>query len=354
MKKLKILTLIAVLCFFYSVGSYAKNSNNLYVVKYGDTLWDLSKKHYDDPFLWGKIWINNTYINDPNLIFPGEIIQFTKHGITIYKKPKIIAKKKIEKKTLLVTYDSPVYFDGRKYYSDCGGGFCVWNKDAFNVGKISFDRYNNIEVKAGDTVYITTKKTMGCCKKFYVYRQMKDYLSNSLCPNEPKDMYYPIGEIKIEKMVKPNIYKGKVVKASEEISENDVVSVVYPYKKIKANPTKAILCKLPIELLSIHDDSLSGHIGLYMFVRVPKAHWQIKKRRCAKGYHITKEPKPLLTNIVGYKVMVDRVNHNIPENTNIGEGVVVSQYKNYMTIFFDTYNSNLKEIMDRTQEYVLR
>ncbi len=354
MKKTVLSFIIAAFVMLFSFSAFSSD-NNLYVVKYGDTLWDLSKQHYKDPFLWGKIWINNTYINDPNLIFPGEVIQFTKNGITIYKKPiKHIVKKQVKKSPMFVKYDSPVFFDGEKYYSDCGGGFCIWNKDAFRVGDLSFDRYNHLEVAKDANVYITTKKPVGCCKNFYIYRQLRDYLSASVCPNEPKDVYYPIAEIKVEKMIKPCVYKGKVVRASEEVSPKDVVSIVYPYKKILTKPHLAHLGNLPVEIISVNDTALTKQIGYYLFCRVPKSHWQIKKRKWRSGYHIVKEPKPFVQNIVGCSVMLDRVNHNMPENINIGEGVVVSQYKNYIAVFFDTYNSKLREMVDRTKEYVLR
>ncbi len=347
-----IFALIAIMLFVVPINAKALDKN-LYVVKYGDTLWDLSKSHYKDPFLWGKIWLNNAYINDPNLIFPGEVIQFTKHGITIYKKPIQAVKKPLPQKPLCRKYDSYVFYDNEKFYSDCGKGFCIWDKNAFNIGRLSYDRYNHLEVAAGAVVYIKTKKPISL-KKLYVYRKLKDYLSVSICPNEPKDAYFPIGEITIQRCVKDCTYKGVITKAAVEISQKDIISAVYPYKIISSNPCRASLGKLPIELMSISSVSMTENVGYYMVFRVPKAHWQLKKRKYCQGYHIIKSPKPFVKNIVGCMVMLDRVNHNIPENTNIAKGVVVSQYKNYMTIFFSSYNSTLREIVDNTKEYVLR
>jgi hypothetical protein len=40
-----------------------------YIVK-GDTLWDLAEHYLGNPFLWPKIWEQNKYITDPDLIFP--------------------------------------------------------------------------------------------------------------------------------------------------------------------------------------------------------------------------------------------------------------------------------------------
>ena len=42
-----------------------------YVIKKGDTLWDLAFQFLGDPFLWQQIWQANSYIANPDLIYPG-------------------------------------------------------------------------------------------------------------------------------------------------------------------------------------------------------------------------------------------------------------------------------------------
>ncbi len=46
--------------------------NQIYTIKKGDTLWDLSKKFIDDPYYWPNIWAKNPEITNPHLIFPGQ------------------------------------------------------------------------------------------------------------------------------------------------------------------------------------------------------------------------------------------------------------------------------------------
>lgn len=46
----------------------------VYLVKKGDHLWKLSAEEYQDPHKWRYLWENNDYINNPNLIYPGDRI----------------------------------------------------------------------------------------------------------------------------------------------------------------------------------------------------------------------------------------------------------------------------------------
>jgi LysM repeat protein len=46
-----------------------------YVIKKDDTLWDLAFQFLGNPFDWQKIWQINSYITNPDLIYPGNSLQ---------------------------------------------------------------------------------------------------------------------------------------------------------------------------------------------------------------------------------------------------------------------------------------
>ncbi len=51
------------------------NAPDEYVVKPGDTLWDISKLYLRDPWYWPEIWYLNPQVANPHLIYPGDILK---------------------------------------------------------------------------------------------------------------------------------------------------------------------------------------------------------------------------------------------------------------------------------------
>lgn len=78
MKKM-ILALLAVS--LLSLASWAQQSTfrsdhpDQYTVQKGDTLWDISNRFLSTPWLWPEIWHVNPEIDNPHLIYPGDVIR---------------------------------------------------------------------------------------------------------------------------------------------------------------------------------------------------------------------------------------------------------------------------------------
>jgi len=77
MLKKIMLTLSLFACSLISLADQLKINDDApktYVVVKGDTLWDISAVFLEQPWLWPKIWRLNPEINNPHLIYPGDII----------------------------------------------------------------------------------------------------------------------------------------------------------------------------------------------------------------------------------------------------------------------------------------
>ena len=64
-----------------------------YVVKKGDTLWDISAQFLKDPWRWPKLWGANPQIANPHLIYPGDRLTL----VFIDGEPRLVVKPHVRK-----------------------------------------------------------------------------------------------------------------------------------------------------------------------------------------------------------------------------------------------------------------
>jgi hypothetical protein len=68
-------SIAAILSVFLILSTTAgQTGEQTYVIKKGDTLWDLAFKFLGDPFKWSQLWHQNQYITNPNLIYPDKTL----------------------------------------------------------------------------------------------------------------------------------------------------------------------------------------------------------------------------------------------------------------------------------------
>jgi len=63
-----------------------------YVVKKGDTLWDISETFLATPWLWPKLWQANPQVDNPHLIYPGDRLQL----VFVDGEPRLMKRKVVK------------------------------------------------------------------------------------------------------------------------------------------------------------------------------------------------------------------------------------------------------------------
>lgn len=66
-----------------------------YTVKKGDTLWDISSQFLRDPWFWPEIWHKNQQVENPHLIYPGDVLTL----IFVDGRPQVVVKAEPPKAT---------------------------------------------------------------------------------------------------------------------------------------------------------------------------------------------------------------------------------------------------------------
>ena len=187
-----------------------------YVVKKGDTLWDIANYFFKDPHKWLKIWERNLYITNPDLIYPGNEIWFDakkkkQGGLTkVRPQPAIVAKpvERLEAKidtSLLLTalarqdFVSPEAIDG--------------------VGYILGSQEERINYGANDHVYIKMKQAAHADDIFDVFRT-----GDSIYDPDTGDLVgvlvEHLGKVKVTSQAS-GVYRGLITETFEEISRGD-------------------------------------------------------------------------------------------------------------------------------------
>ena len=153
--------LIIAFSFLFAI-SVNVSSEEMYVVKKGDTLWDISNSFLGKPYHWPEIWHINQEIENPHLIYPGDKLRFIYNEKTGEYSLEVIRVKELkwnpnEKEQLL---DSGKYLgavDLKEIKNEIGKFFVFENKDEINdlkLSKIMGSKNNSSLISKGDEVFV--------------------------------------------------------------------------------------------------------------------------------------------------------------------------------------------------------
>jgi len=230
-----------------------KETEGVYTIKKGDTLWDISSKFLKDPFLWPKLWQRNPYITNPHWIFPGNPIRLSAMEPVKKEEPKKVVEEKpkdavkepvlkepevkkvepppAEKKPEVVAEVKPVKVEEKPgtfqeirssgYLSDIenrGIGIVLEGKEGKNI------------MSAGDIIYLAfkTSESILVGNKYTIFR-VSEEKKHPVTDKKIGRKYNIIGNIQIIDQ-RGNFFTAKVIESFDAIMKGDYIQ---PYSKEK-------------------------------------------------------------------------------------------------------------------------
>jgi hypothetical protein len=233
MKKIKIRLLIILLFFFtISVLSFphpASAEKMTHTVIKGDTLWDICERYYGDSGLWPKLWEMNSFITNPHLLIPGDVI-------TLYEMSELLAQKE---KTVpeAAKEEEPAPIMGVDIH-----GIINTNKIGFyssekidTWGTLFASANTNIILSKYDTVYVIFEndKKINIGDEFSIGK-ISQRIIHPVTKKKSGYVYDVSGKLVIEKKAgltikegvlrdKENVYEAKITEAHIPINIDDSI-----------------------------------------------------------------------------------------------------------------------------------
>jgi len=145
-----------------------KGGTTIYVVVPGDSLWKISGRFFGNPLFWPRLWEINPYIDNPNRIYPGDVI-------ALKAKQPDIPVVKVEPKAHKVSFEDiepppPVY-----YYSQGGSEGFITPGEWEHMGTILTSEPPKILLGTGDIVFtnVGAKNGVDVGDMFTIFRTSK-------------------------------------------------------------------------------------------------------------------------------------------------------------------------------------
>jgi hypothetical protein len=187
-----------------------------YIVKKGDTLWDIADYFFKDPFKWIKIWEHNLYITNPDLIYPGNKIRFDasrqqQGGLSVvHLEPHVVIK---PAERLEGAVDSSLLLTALARQDFIQPG------EADGVGYILDSEDQRIHYGVNDHLYLKMNEAAEAGGVFDVFRS-GDPIHDPHSGELVGILIQHLGKIEITSQAQ-GVYRGTVIKAFEELSRGD-------------------------------------------------------------------------------------------------------------------------------------
>lgn len=250
-----------------------KDHPEVYYVKKGDTLWDISGRFLQHPWQWPQIWQNNPDINNPHLIYPGDAIRLSwvngKPRLTV-EHSDTVARSRLPDGTVKLTprvralsekdaIPSIPMSDIQAYLKD---GLVVTRKQIKDAPYVVGGQDRRVEFGMGDTIYARDPlhRFADMQKRYGLYRTGEEYVD----PDTGEVLGYEARKVGTGRVLSKerDMVTMEVVRSSEDVRVDDrlftqpdreVRAVLYPHPPKKKSSGNIIRFFDRINSVATHD-----------------------------------------------------------------------------------------------------
>lgn len=218
-------------------GDIIENETGLYyTVKKGDTLWDLSAKFFDSPWVWPDLWSKNKQVLNPHRIYPGQRLRFYKHeGVYVVEEVKeelspepvqVVEVK--EEEYAEVEEVPPIGLPSYPYRQIDRVGF-IRKETVTSHGTIFKAKEKKTMISTGDVVYVNQQKGVNSPllpgNLYTIYRTL-DKSVRDVTSNKIIGIQYDLkGVLEITEVIKkePCVAAARIVRCFRDIRLDDLL-----------------------------------------------------------------------------------------------------------------------------------
>jgi len=235
-------------CIVFPTLGQEKEADEVYTIKQGDTLWDISAHFLKDPFLWPRLWQRNPYITNPHWIYPGnplrlapiEEVKKEPPQEVIAEKPKeVITEPEIKKEEVppppvavkeeepKIVLEKPAEMKPVGWPDIRSAGF-ISDVELQGIGIVLESKEGKNLMSEGDIVYLTFKSAEPVLVgNKYTTIRVSEPLAHPFTNKRIGRKYNVTGNLQVIDQ-QGHFYTAKIIESFQEIQRGDMIQ---PYSK---------------------------------------------------------------------------------------------------------------------------
>jgi len=264
------ISLLILVLFLSGAGLASAAKEQIYTIKKGDTLWDLSQRFIDDPYYWPNVWAKNSEITNPHLIFPGQKIRILDGKLEIipaYPGKDQDTEAATQSKVAVPITESPQQNLITVRSTGSGDGFIRTTEESLGVIVDSVD--NRILLTEDDTVFVKMKDTSGVTVGYtYSLFEKSDVVVNPETKEKIGTMMKNLGSLQVTEVNKDTVV-AKIDRTYREVTRGAELFEFIPHEKDIT--LKHGIGELKGYLIAARDEKSALSTGDVIFINLGRA-----------------------------------------------------------------------------------